>query len=153
MTRGPAGFDLLQHVLGATRAGRLRGRMRLARYRLRYQRGSGRMDGQVQPADHGPDRDVEDLFGNSQDLLDPRMAAAADQDQAKATDIDHQRLFGDVAKPEQHPRQRRQPGHAGPDNPRGVGDRGMRPRGGPLLMRWPPLRFRISPVPLWQSPK
>src|SRR5260370_41266811 len=101
MTRGPAGFDLLQHVLGATLADRLPGRMRVARYRLRYQRGSGRMDGQVQPADHGPDRDVEDLFGNSQDLLDPRIAAAADQDQAKATDTAQHRPAGDVPKPAQ----------------------------------------------------
>src|SRR5689334_24371404 len=95
----PAGFDLLQHVLGVTLADWLPGRMRVAQDRLRYQRGPGRMDGQVQPADHGPDRDVEDLFGNPQDLLDPGVAAAADQDQAKAADIDHQRLFGDVAEP------------------------------------------------------
>src|SRR6185369_9389628 len=60
----PAGFDLLQHVLGVTLADRLPGRMRVAQYRLRYQRGPGRMDGQVQPAGHGPDRDVEGLFGN-----------------------------------------------------------------------------------------
>src|SRR5689334_19596994 len=94
--------------------------MRVAQDRLRYQRGPGRMDGQVQPADHGPDGDVEGLFGNPQDLLDPGVAAAADQDQAKAADIDHQRLFGDVAEPEQHPRQRRQHGHAGPDHPGSV---------------------------------
>ena len=87
-----------------------------------------------------PDRDVEDLFGNSQDLIDPRMAAAADQDQAKATDIDHQRLFGDKAKPEQHPRQRWQHGHAVPDHPRVSGDRDV---GARMLhtgrhMRWYP---------------
>src|SRR6185312_12597079 len=119
----PAGFDLLQHVLGVTLADRLPGWMRVAQGRLRYQWGPGRMDGQVQPADYGLDGDVEDLFGNPQDLLDPRMAAAADQDQAKAADIDHQRLFGDVAEPEQHPRQRRQHGHAGPDHPGVSGDR------------------------------
>src|SRR6185437_1207661 len=97
----PAGLDLLQHVPDVTLADRLPGRMRVAQYRLGYQRGPGRMDGQVQPADHGLNGDVEDLLGHPQDLLDPRVAAAADQDQAKAADIDHQRLFGDVAKPEQ----------------------------------------------------
>src|SRR5260370_10748769 len=153
MTRGPAGFDLLQHVLGAGLADRLPGRMRVARYRLRYQRGSGRMDGQVQPADHGPDRDVEDLFGDSQDLLDPRMAVAADQDQAGATDIDQQRLFGDVAKPEQHPRQRRQHGHAGPDHPRVGGGRDIGARVALMLTAWPPFRFSISAMTCWGTQK
>ena len=30
-----------------------------------------------EPAGHGPDRDVQDLLGHRQDLLDPPMAAAA----------------------------------------------------------------------------
>ena len=44
----PAGLDLLQHVPGVALADRLPGRMRVAEDRLRYQRGPGRVDGQVQ---------------------------------------------------------------------------------------------------------
>ena len=102
MTRGPRA-SISSSTCSASRSlTGCQGGCGLPSNRLRYQRGPGRMDGQVQPADHGPDGDVEDLFGNSQDLLDPGLAAAADQDQAKATDINHQRLFSDVAQPEEH---------------------------------------------------
>ena len=101
--------------------------MRVAQHRLRDQRGPGRVHRQVQPADHGPEGDVQDLLGHRQDLLDQRMPAPADQHQAEPADIDHQDLLGDVPDPEQHPRQRRQHGQARPDHPRASRDRAIGP--------------------------
>jgi hypothetical protein len=46
-------------------------RVRVAEDRLGHQRSPGRVDRQVQPAHHSPDRHVQDAFCDAEDLLDP----------------------------------------------------------------------------------
>lgn len=60
----------------------------------------------MQPADHRADSHIRYPFGDPEDLLDPMMVTAVDQDQAEAADMDHQGLLGDVPGPEQPSRYR-----------------------------------------------
>jgi hypothetical protein len=58
-------------MLGVAFADRPPRRARVADDRLRHQRGPGRVDRQVQPADHREDWHIQDPFGDPEDLLDP----------------------------------------------------------------------------------
>ena len=102
---------------------------------------------QVQAADHSAGRDVQDVFGDAEDLLDRRVAAAADQDQPEAANVYDHGLLGDVAGPEQHAGQWRQDHHARGDHPGAggrddVGTRMVHRRG---HVRWHSARFQWFP--------
>ncbi len=77
--------------------------------------GSGR--GRQRSADHRADGRIEHMLGEPEDLLDPSVAAAGDQNQAESADVNHERLLGDRPE-EQHPWQRRKHSDAGRDDPR-----------------------------------
>jgi hypothetical protein len=70
---------------------------------LRHQPRTGRVHRQMQATDHRTDRYVQDHLGDAEHPLDRRVTAARDQHQSEAANVDHQRLLGDGAQPEQHP--------------------------------------------------
>jgi hypothetical protein len=87
---------------------------------LRHQPRTGRVHRQMQATDHRTDRYVQDHLGDAEHPLDRRVAAARDQHQSEAANVDHQRLLGDGAQPEQHPGQGRQHRAAHPTDVVGV---------------------------------
>ncbi len=80
-------------------------------------RRAGSGSGRQRSADHRADGRIEHMLGEPEDLLDPSVAAAGDQNQAESADVNHERLLGDRPE-EQHPWQRRQHSDAGRDDPR-----------------------------------
>jgi len=66
------GRYLIQDMGDIPLADRVPWRVRVAQYRLRHQRRPGRVHRQVQSADHGADRDVENLLGDAKHSFDRR---------------------------------------------------------------------------------
>jgi hypothetical protein len=67
---GHAGRYFVETMPGVAFADRPPRPVRRAEHRLRHQRHAQRMHRQIQPDQHAAYRDVEDLFGDAEDVLD-----------------------------------------------------------------------------------
>ncbi len=84
------------------------------------------MHGQMEAAEDALNWHVERALSDSQHALNPRMTAAANEDEAKASNVDHERLLSDGSEPEHHLWQWRQDGNAGGDHARTCGQHNVR---------------------------